>query len=414
MENPCLPCLSSAAKGSERKVLSFCYCVRTRYVDVNIFDGPPAEQQQQQGGAEAAAAAAAAARVGEAVARMHAPALPNPDNGTFEDLVIRWLTEPAFQLPNGSVVAALCATECLAQLTEAVDADLVADFRAFLFATSAAHTGCVRRGVGPRDLQRVSHATGSKIVQRLDRILSPQHLGKCSEETVRALLLLVLGMILGVGYAALQTTRSFDLLQPQLQQSPTLWMTMREHLCQMLAHHLIFLGSLIGIRLETGIEQYIIDKAINGWDKVGTNVWADALGHFPLSHDAEMRQQLQSPVSAPPLPPLVTVACPDIARLPHPETLGENPASYLSMTDDDIKPPPVQDVGYAEGNPVPQYPNSPPYAPDPAGGKSSHPSFLVLCLAYTDRANGRQVHLSVGSSAGPSGLFDHSMPVPRG
>ena len=36
-ENPCKPCLSSAVRGYERKVLSFCYCVRTRFVDVDIF-----------------------------------------------------------------------------------------------------------------------------------------------------------------------------------------------------------------------------------------------------------------------------------------------------------------------------------------------------------------------------------------
>ncbi len=37
MDNPCKPCLSSAVRGYERKVLSYCYCVRTRFVDVDIF-----------------------------------------------------------------------------------------------------------------------------------------------------------------------------------------------------------------------------------------------------------------------------------------------------------------------------------------------------------------------------------------
>lgn len=35
--DPCNPCMASAVKGSERKVLSFCYCIRARFSEVDIF-----------------------------------------------------------------------------------------------------------------------------------------------------------------------------------------------------------------------------------------------------------------------------------------------------------------------------------------------------------------------------------------
>ncbi len=325
-ENPCTPCLSSAAKGFERKVLSFCYCVRTRYVDVNIFGEPSAEVD---GPLEATTALVSR------VSSLHT-STSDDDSGetSFEDLIVRWLTDVTFTLPNGSVVGALCSR---IRPSEAIDDEFVGDFRNFLFSTSAAHARWHCRGLSTEDFCKVAHACGSRIIPRLDKMLSPQFLAKCSQETIRTLLLILLGSILAVSYTAHQTSSPafpHELLSSQFHESPTLWIAMREHLCQMLAHHLIFLGSLVGIRLETGSEQSIIDSAIKRWGKTEVNVWGEVQARFSdptstatiggLGAEAQVRQAEA---------PLVTVACPDLAELP---PLGDNPESYLSMDDDNF------------------------------------------------------------------------------
>lgn len=209
----------------------------------------------------------------------------------FEDTLLRWLTSPDHAPPDGtsSIVALLYDVVGHADcLRTAVDDRLPADFQTFLFTTSLAHTGW--RGGNPhvthRDLCIAGHVCGSRIVRRLDRILTPQFLAKCDRTTHRALLLLVFGVILGVSYSTrLTTSPSFphDLLGAEMRHSPTLWLAMKEHLAQMLAHHLIFLGSTLGIKLDTAAEKTIIDTAVDRWHKPERSLWAGFSGSVSMS-----------------------------------------------------------------------------------------------------------------------------------
>ncbi|KJR80286.1 uncharacterized protein SPSK_05097 [Sporothrix schenckii 1099-18] len=301
-ENPCKPCLSSAVRGYERKVLSFCYCVRTRFVDVDIFQrseaGPPPEiptsirtlmdqvERPTLPPAVAESFSSASTAPASASAATH---------DLFEDTLLRWLTSPDHAPPDGtsSIVALLYdVVGHEDSLRAAVDDRLPADFQTFLFTTSLAHsgwrgggdnngsataTGTSTRTVSHRDLCIAGHVCGSRIVRRLDRVLTPQFLAKCDRTTHRALLLLVVGVILGVSYSTrLTTSPSFphDLLGAEMRHSPTLWLAMKEHLAQMLAHHLIFLGSMLGIKLDTAAEKTIIDTAVDRWHKPERSLWA--------------------------------------------------------------------------------------------------------------------------------------------
>ncbi|KAL2168550.1 hypothetical protein VTG60DRAFT_7155 [Thermothelomyces hinnuleus] len=161
---------------------------------------------------------------------------------------------------------------------------------------------------------------------------------------------------------------------------------MKEQLCQMLAHHLIFLGSMLGIKLESGVEQRIIETAVARWNKAEEFVWADmpssefwvgekrkeegkeeerqgstrtckspdvvriedvdedsvlvqlSSSRVPSSHCASASSSSSAPPPPARLPPLVTISLSELKQF-HPESVdawSENPKSYLSMFDDEL------------------------------------------------------------------------------
>ena len=345
-------------------MLSFCYCVRTRYADVNIFLSP-----------ETATSAPTAimqlenlmAKMSALLARIATPAnFSLADPVTFNDTLVSWLADPNFTFPNGSVVGLCCSSVLSLQFPEEPlgDDGITVEFRRFLLATSLAYSGW--RGQGKGDLRHsdicmVGHASGSRLIKRLDRILTPQFLSKCNRETCQVLFLLVLGAILGVGYtSALPLEAAPRFLVPEFQRSPTLWLSMKEHLCQMLAHHMIFLGSTLGIKLDTGLEQRIIETAANRWNKMESWIWAAANTAQDTQHSPSYTQQAlpswqQSADENPPYweeeePPPVTASASNSAPVPSlrplqvPDLAGfqpaplhdwsGNPQSYLDMVDE--------------------------------------------------------------------------------
>jgi hypothetical protein len=417
--------LLSAVRGFERKVLSFCYCVRTRFADVNIFDNP-----STTGSRGTAASIMQIETLMQAMAglleRIAVPADFNLTSSpeTFNSTMLRWLTDPSFHLPNGSIVGLCCSSLLGLQFQEEKESaadGLVDDFKQFLLATSLVHAGWKDQRVGKgddkkrirtRELYAASQMTGSRLLKRLDRILTPQFLGKCGRESCQVLFLLVLGAALGVAYASssvvsaelrqrrlelvssdalwvissplLPTTTTpassasslspVALLSPEFRRSPTLWLAMKEHLCQMLAHHLIFIGSMLGIKLDTVVEQHIIDTAVARWNKAEEYVWANAVPVIPTpgkkaggrkveegaqressekprdplreggledagSTDGETKAPThRPPMPPPPLPRLAPIPCPEIKEF-HPEVIrdwGQNPQSFLDMFNEDF------------------------------------------------------------------------------
>jgi len=164
------------------------------------------------------------------------------------------------------------------------------------------------------------------------------------------------------------------MMSHEFTQSPTLYLNMKEHLCQMLAHHLIFLGSTLGIKLDTTMEQRIIDTASSRWNKMERYVWAEAnipappydpQGCEPESTFGDKSKAWIPPYWAPEEPPpfpgpggwgapsgptLYPMACPE-AETFRPEPLGEwegNPQSYLDMAMED-EPDSYEPASASEG-----------------------------------------------------------------
>jgi hypothetical protein len=336
--------------------------VRTRFADVNIFDSSSHAAMQTE---------TLMQTTSDLLARIATPAnfslTSNP--AAFNNTMLSWLTDPNFHLPNGSIVGLCCSSLLGLQFHEdtATGTDgLITDFRRFLLATSLTHAGwrdSTVKSNQTRNLCAAGQLSGCRLIKRLDRILTPQFLSRCGRDSCQVLFLLVLGAVLGVGYSASQLEDhspqfpSADTLSPEFQQSPTLWLAMKEHLCQMLAHHLIFVGSMLGIKLETGVEQRIIDTAVSRWNKAEEFVWADAVGsprglsgavkNEENGGDPVQRERgLGSPMlSQPPLPPpvppqLVSIPCPEVRqfRPQATESWSENPTSFLSMLDEPYTP----------------------------------------------------------------------------
>ncbi|KAL2270717.1 hypothetical protein VTJ83DRAFT_88 [Remersonia thermophila] len=425
LDNPCQPCLPSAVRGFERKVLSFCCCVRTRFADVNIFDTSIAIVSSGTGNSTGSIGAMQIEnlmrRMAGLLARIATPAsfdLTSGDPQAFNHAILTWLTDPTSHLPNGSIVGLCCSSLLGLQFQDnepgaAAAEGLVEDLERFLLAASLVHAGWkdrqeTRRNCGggggggasreedervqTRELYAASHIGGSRLLRRLDRVLTPQFLARCGREQCQVLFLLVLGTAFGVGYASsgevsrkLQERRRFDaaaapwettpwgappaaagsLLSPELQRSPTLWLAMKEHLCQMLAHHLIFVGSMLGIKLDTTMERRIIETAAARWNKAEEFAWADAVGWhanrgmapsagpegpadlppwrrgaaFASASEPQWSSWAPTPTAAAPAAPmLVPIPYPEVRSfLPQIPGTWENPQSYYDMFKDDRK-----------------------------------------------------------------------------
>ncbi|KAK0745486.1 hypothetical protein B0T18DRAFT_132582 [Schizothecium vesticola] len=280
------------------------------------------------------------------------------DSNVFNDTLEAWLTDPSFQLRNGSTVGLCCSSVLSLQFPEQplCDDGLTTEFRRFLLAKSLAHSGWLggKVGVSHAAPRGAGHVSGYRLLKRLDRTLTSQFLAQFDRESCQILFLMVLGTVLSVGGGSPPPASEEspacppEIFNPTFQKSPTLWLAMKEHLSQMLAHHLIFLGSMLGIRLETGFEQRIIDTAVHQWNNAGIFVWGNAAGlsrhGHSLPYGMPLRLQGEShrsfgqplPTAGPCIEPLTPIPCPELAHFQPSavERWSDNPQSYLEMTDE--------------------------------------------------------------------------------
>ncbi|KAK3328768.1 hypothetical protein B0H66DRAFT_539315 [Apodospora peruviana] len=301
---------SAALRGFGRKVLSFCYRVRRARFKFNIFFSPRFIASNSNNNMQLETFAQKMSVLLERIA--------HSANFTFDDLdssrpnlsvtLESWLINPnAHNLgqPNGSLVALCCSHLLAIQFQEELlttnpddDSPVAEDFQRFLLLAmkSLAWRSSSREMKQPQHASSaaVGHLSGGyRLIKRLDGILTTQFLSQqCSPEYCQVLFLLVLGTVLGVGYSVQQTT-SEELTQQtavvgpsitnsgngvvldnsEFRHSPTLWLATKEHLSQMLAHHLISLGSHLGIS-DASIERRIIDAALDRWSKMESFIWA--------------------------------------------------------------------------------------------------------------------------------------------
>lgn len=154
-----------------------------------------------------------------------------------------------------------------------LDSSLMINLRRLIYSASLSVIGPTwPRHCGeltPLDLQQICCLAGHDIVYSLDSNLSPEVLVAACPDRIQALFLFVLGVTVAVHYARpLLEARLFpgQVLEPPAGGgSYTLWDAMKEHLCQMLTNHLVFLGMKLGQRLERTIEAKLLTGTAVEW-----------------------------------------------------------------------------------------------------------------------------------------------------
>jgi hypothetical protein len=170
------------------------------------------------------------------------------------------------------------------------------NFQRMMYAISLAYTQPTapeNHLLDPIDLYQIGSVAGHSLLKVLDKKLKPESLKKCSEDDLQALFLLVVGTILTVGYTELDGSQydssgdanggfrnqlSFSASQQNAKNASTSaqeygFRAMKSHLCQILAHYVVYLGSRLNLRISNDLEQFILKAAPEKWHKQGRFWW---------------------------------------------------------------------------------------------------------------------------------------------
>lgn len=137
---------------------------------------------------------------------------------------------------------------------------------------------------GPQNHRTSNALLGHECLKMLETQLRPSSLSSCNQNNLLAIFLMIFGTILIVGSAEpaanlppfpdvnsppkhLESTPLTDIFQEDADSprtSQTLYDVMREHLCQMLAHYMVFIASRIGISWDKSLDKRLGFKELTG------------------------------------------------------------------------------------------------------------------------------------------------------
>ncbi|KAK1753671.1 hypothetical protein QBC47DRAFT_415437 [Echria macrotheca] len=280
--DPCTTCVSltkRTVQAAHSSALTWSYCIRTSFEDVNIFRTAFDQNSVSAGLAQLT---------------QHKPVLSFDVEWSCDHLVktaVDWLLDTA--PPCRSMVGTLSSPEFQKLSAKQIDSSLVEDSSLLLYAASQAHVKRMQGDdggaseLGYQTLTESAYYTGQRVVDRLDKTLLPQNLAKASKEALQMMLLTIVAIILAVGYVdPLSASPEFpdQLTTTTCSGSrPTLWEVMQHHICEMLSHHLIIIASKLRVRFGDGFQRKLITSALSRWDKAGRFTWVESqtLPHQP-------------------------------------------------------------------------------------------------------------------------------------
>lgn len=207
----------------------------------------------------------------------------------------QWLHNPL--LSNTSKVGMMSSPAFLDTILDSsssVDEQSGINFRLMLYATSLAHiqqTLPDGNEFDVPDLLQIGSVAGHEFLKHLDEKLKPQKLAKCTGDDIRSLFLLAFGTILAVGYANDKAPNASPETQHQFK-------AMQEHICQILAHYVAYLGSQLGLPLARGTEKFMLEAAPEKWRKQGIFRWStpcSQIQSFSAAAEFPMQPGLDNP-----------------------------------------------------------------------------------------------------------------------
>lgn len=190
------------------------------------------------------------------------------DLGALVNDIVDWLNDPMVSVT--SKVGTLSSPQFLDLIKPSIKENTRINFQRMIYAISLAYTQPTapdRDDLSIEELHQIGSVAGHGLLKELDERLKPQSLNDCSGDDLRALFLLVFGTILAVGYT-----------KPEISSKPALeqqnqFKAMQYHLCQILAHYVIYLGSQLKLPIANGAEEFILKVAPARWHKEGFFQW---------------------------------------------------------------------------------------------------------------------------------------------
>ncbi|KAL2065243.1 hypothetical protein VTL71DRAFT_2912 [Oculimacula yallundae] len=272
----CTTCeqLADVSRKHNRKTLSFFGCIRTKLSEVSVFERyitPPVDD-------EALLQDILGSTVREISIEFATPVIW--DLNTLVEDTVNWLMDPG--LSDTSKVGILASPQFL-ELTRGPDSsraqcDAGNNFSTMIYTTSRAHVGQNGPVLTVEDYSRFGGATGHAFLVYLDSILKPAALRQCSQGELQTAFLWVFGTILAVGYTGYS-------MPVHLQAS---FEAMRSHLCQILAHYLVYVSSRLDLSLPSEMDHFILEGAKCRWDKEGQFRWKRAQSTIADVHSGKM------------------------------------------------------------------------------------------------------------------------------
>jgi hypothetical protein len=178
--------------------------------------------------------------------------------------IVDWLANPS--MSQTSKVGTLSSPKFVNLIESSVGEPVRKNFQLMVYGISLAYTQPVQHPLTASEIHQIGCIAGCEFLKVLDEALRPQSLKTYSIYDLRSLFLMIFGAILSVGYCqpALDEEAHGQVLEAQ---------NMQYHLCQILAHYLIFLGSRLALPIPKGVEQFILEAAPSRWNKQGIFDW---------------------------------------------------------------------------------------------------------------------------------------------
>ncbi|PQE06195.1 Zn(II)2Cys6 transcription factor protein [Rutstroemia sp. NJR-2017a BBW] len=281
----CTTCekLSFALHEHEKQILSFSGCIRTRIPEVSVFEA-----------CECPFTHIPFHNLRDLVTAKNAKLEPITVSHDFashvvwdlkalvEDIV-DWLNDP--MISHTSKVGILSSPQFLELIGPFIEEKSKAYFQRMIYFITLAYT---QKHAPDRQRQRIcilsqiGSITGHEFLKVLDEKLKPQSLKDCTKDDLYALFLLVVGTILAVGYTEPDAEYCFS--QNREASSPTQgrsgeFQAMRDFLCQILAHYMVYLGSQLSLHVAGHVEILILQAAPIRWHKKGSFGWETRLNN---------------------------------------------------------------------------------------------------------------------------------------
>ncbi|KAK2599465.1 hypothetical protein N8I77_011219 [Diaporthe amygdali] len=243
----------------------------------------------------------------------------------FAQTCLSWILSEDVSQQETSIVSQLTGHVLGETLEGSLDHITISTFQDFVLATTLAYTAWrdqrnPSQRLSIQDLHRASYVTGSSLLQRLDDHLDPEALKEAPRPTLQALFLILFGTTLGVAYTTQvggqSTANSADLMGKVLSESPTLYATMKERLCHLLADKLVVLVELLWAEVDTeAARTCILDGCLMGrWTQSGRFVWGNPMPHYIFPpRDQSLSWLVQRPGGMfQPTPQAAIMRCPEI------------------------------------------------------------------------------------------------------